>query len=172
MQDLVACMQEFDSFPFDPASPILRTLQSAIPATDGLRADFNLALAAGEEKLNRFLRERVFSKDTSFYASVPLSKRLTFAKGADTTKPREDLKATAMEMERDALKAVINLVEVSKLVDLTELLEHRVVEECVALFNCNGTYRKTQKSKLIQKLSLQYEDLQEPYIAIVDIEMI
>ena len=97
---------------------------------------------------------------------------MTFAKGTGTTKPGEDLKATAMEMERDALKAVINLVEVRKLVDLTELLEHRVVEECVALFNCNGTYRKTQKSKLIQKLSLQYGDLQEPYIAIVDIGMI
>ena len=56
--------------------------------------------------------------------------------------------------------------------DLTELLEHRAVEEHVALFNCNGTYRKTQKSKLIQKLSLKYVDLQEPYIAIIDIGMI
>ena len=77
-----------------------------------------------------------------------------------------------MEMGRDTLKAVISLVEVSKLVDLTELLEHRVVEECVALFNCNGTYRKTQRSKRIQKFSLQYVDLQEPYIAIVDIGII
>ena len=143
-----------------------------MPATDELIADFNSALAAGEEKLTRFMRERVFSKDTSIYDSVPLSKCLTFAKGTGTTKPKEDLKATSMEMERDALKAVINLVEVSKLVDLTELLEHRVVEECVALFKCNGTCRKTQKSKLIQKLSLQYVDLQEPYIAIVDIGMI
>ena len=77
-----------------------------------------------------------------------------------------------MEMERNALKAVINLVDVSKLVDITELLEHRVIEECVPLFNYNGTYRKTQKSKLIQKFSLQYIQLQEPYIAIVDIGMI
>lgn len=121
VQDLVACMQEFDSFPFDPASPILRTLQSAMPATDEL-------IAAGEDKLTSFLLERVFSKDTSIYASVPLSKRLTFAKGTTTTKPGEDLKAKAMEMGRDALKAVINLVDVSNLVDLTELLEHRVVE--------------------------------------------
>ena len=60
----------------------------------------------------------------------------------------------------------------ANLVDLTELLEHRAVEEHVALFNCNGTYRKTQKSKLIQKLSLKYVDLQEPYIAIVNIGMI
>ena len=58
------------------------------------------------------------------------------------------------------LKAVINLVEVSQLVNLHELLEHRVVEECVTLFNSNG---KRQKAKLIQKFSLQPLDLQEPY---------
>jgi hypothetical protein len=75
-------------------------------------------------------------------------------------------------MEQQALKAVINLVEVSQLVDLQELLEHRVVEECVALFNSNGTYRKTQKSKLIQKFSLQPVDLQEPYIALINMGMI
>ena len=113
-----------------------------MPATDVLIADFYSALTAGEMKLTRFLRERVF-KYTSIYASVPLSKRLTSAKGTDTTKPGEDLKAKAMEMERDALKAVINLVEVSELVDLNELLEHRVVEECVALLNCNGAYHDT-----------------------------
>ena len=85
-----------------------------MPATDGLIADFNSALAEGEEKLTRFFRERFFSKNTSIYASVTLIKRLMFAKGTVTTKPREDLKATAMDMERDALKAVINLVAVSK----------------------------------------------------------
>ena len=42
----------------------------------------------------------------------------------------------------------------------------------MALFNSNGTYRKTQKSKLTQKLSLQNVDLQEPYIALVDMGMI
>ena len=74
--------------------------------------------------------------------------------------------------EQQALKAVINLVDDSQLVDLHELLEHHVVEECVALFNSNGTYRKTQKSKLIQKFSLQPVDLQEPYIALIDMGMI
>ena len=75
-------------------------------------------------------------------------------------------------MERNALKAVIDLVEVSELVNLPELLEHRIVEECVALFNPNGTYRKTQKSKLIQKLTLLSVDLVESYIALIDMGMI
>lgn len=42
--------------------------------------------------------------------------------------------ARAAEMEQNALKAVIDLVEVSELVNLPELLEHRVIEECVSLF--------------------------------------
>ncbi len=114
------------------------------------------------------MQDRVFSKNTSLHARVPLNKRLTFAKEPRTEKPKEDLKARTAEMEQSALKAVINMVEVSQLVNLPELLEHRVVEECVALFNSNGTYRKTQKSKLIQKLSLQPVHLQEPYIALID----
>ena len=31
VQDLILCMREFGCFPFDPALPILRTLQSAPP---------------------------------------------------------------------------------------------------------------------------------------------
>jgi hypothetical protein len=173
VQNLIACMNEFDAFPFDPASPTLCTLQSAMPASDEFVADFNSAHAAGEEKLTRFLQERVFSKNTSIHAHVPLSKRLTFAKepGKEKTKG-DDLKARAAEMERSTFNAVIDLVEVSQLVDLPALLEHRVVDECVALFNSNGTYRKTQKSQLIQKLTLQSVDLQEPYIALIDMGMI
>ena len=50
--------------------------------------------------------------------------------------------------------------------------EHCVVEGCVSLFNPNGTYRKTQKSKLIQKLSLQPIAIKEPYVALIDMGMI
>ena len=80
VQDLVKCMHEFDSFPFDPASPTLPTLQSAMLASGKLVADFNSARAAGEETLTSFLRERVFSKNASLHASVHLRKRLAFAK--------------------------------------------------------------------------------------------
>ncbi|KAI4813533.1 hypothetical protein KUCAC02_002772, partial [Chaenocephalus aceratus] len=150
VQDLVECMHEFDTFPFDTASTTLRTLQSAMPASDELVADFNSAHAAGEKKLTHFLEERALSKE----------------------KPSDELKAKAAEMERSALKAMINLVEGSQLVNLPELLEHRIVEECVPLFNSNGTFRKTQKSMLVQKLSLESVDLQESYIALVDMGMI
>ena len=56
--------------------------------------------------------------------------------------------------------------------DLPQLLEHRLDDECMALVNSNGTYRRTRKNKLIQMLSLQYIVLQEPYVALVDMDMI
>lgn len=143
-----------------------------MPASDELVADFKSAYSAGEEKLSIFLQDRVFSKNKSLHSPVSLSKRLTFSKQACIEKPGEELKARAAEMERSALKAVINLVEDSQLVKLPELLEHRVVEECVALFNPNGTYRKTQKSKLVQKLSLQPIDIRQSYVALIDMGMI
>jgi len=139
-------MHEFDSFPFDQSSPNLRTLQSAIPASDELIVDFKSAHIVGEDKLISFLQERFFSKNTSMHAPVPLNKQLTFDKKTETTKQGEELKARATEMERSALRAGISLVKVSKLVDLAELLQHRVVEECMALFNSNGTYKKHRKA--------------------------
>ncbi|CAL8290919.1 unnamed protein product [Merluccius merluccius] len=60
MQDLVACMHEFNSFPFNPVSPTLCTLQSAMPASDEFIVNFNSARAVAEEKLTSFLQDQAF----------------------------------------------------------------------------------------------------------------
>ena len=171
VQDLISCMHEFESFPFDPSLPTLRTLQSALPASDEL-VSFHSAHARGLEKVNTFLQERVFSKNVSIHAPISLTKCLTFVKGPVTLRTGENCKARETEMEQNAFKAVIHLVEVSQLIDLHDLLEYRIVDECMALFNSNGTHRKTQKSKLLQKLSMNIIELHEPYTAIVDMGMI
>ena len=51
-------------------------------------------------------------------------------------------------------------------------MKHRLTEECLTLFNVNGTFRKTQKSKLLQKLTQQCLDVSSPYTALVDMGMI
>ena len=73
------------------------------------------------------------------------------------------------EMESRALASVVNLVDVSGLL-LPELMKHRVSEQCLTLFNANGTFRKIQKSKLLQKLALQPLDVNS-YVALVDMGM-
>ena len=79
VQDLLNCINEFECFPFDPAAPTLRTLQSAVSPSGKLIADLKSAYADGEGKLIKFLEERVFTKFKSFFDSVLKNKRLTFA---------------------------------------------------------------------------------------------
>ena len=83
-------------------------LQSAMPACNELFAHFKSTHDSGKEKFTRFLRDRVFSKNTSPHACVPLSKCLTFANGACTEKPREDLKERTAEMEQEGVEEVGN----------------------------------------------------------------
>ena len=82
---------------------------------------------------------------------------------------REDLKERAAEMEPNALKAVIDLVEVSQLVNLPELLEHLVVEECVALFNSNGRRHRKASSSRSSPSSL-YILKKLAYTALIDLK--
>ena len=54
---VLTCKSDFDSFPFDPASLTLCTLQSAMPASGDLIADFNSAHAAEDENLTNSLKD-------------------------------------------------------------------------------------------------------------------
>ena len=56
-------------------------------------------------------------------------------------------------MESRLLTSFVNLVDVSDHLCLLELMKHHISEERLALFNSNGTFRKIQKSKLLQKLA-------------------
>ena len=50
-------------------------------------------------------------------------------------------------------------------------MKHHISEEYLSLLNANGTFRKTQKSKLLQKLSKQPLHVNS-YTALVDVGMI
>ena len=100
----------------------------------------------------KFLEERVFNKVKSLFDSVPKNKRLNFANERKETSASGKDKATTGIMERVVLAAIIETLEKSGLVNLSEISQYR-------------------KSKLIQKLNLVYDD-PRVYVAIIDMEMI
>ena len=53
-----------------------------------------------------------------------------------------------------SLAAVIERVEQSGLVNLSEILQYRITEESLSVFNANCTFWKLSKSKFILKLIL------------------
>ena len=55
--------------------------------------------------------------------------------------------------------------------DLCQIMENRITDECLSIFNADGTLRKVQKSKLIDRLHFEPTKL-EKYIGIVDMGMI
>ena len=88
------------------------------------------------------------------------------------TKECKSKQVKISEMEQEALKSVINLVERSEVAELQELLEHRVTQESTSLFNPNGTYRKSRKSQLLQKMNTDITNIDCCYTAIIDMSMI
>ena len=62
VQNIVDCLQEYDAYPFDPDSPILRTMQSGVHAPSDLVADFKSAREDGENQLESLLEEQIYSK--------------------------------------------------------------------------------------------------------------
>ena len=75
-------------------------------------------------------------------------------------------------MECKALASVLGLVEMSGALNLEDILQHRVTSECLAIFNVNGTMRKTQKSKLQQNLTSTVIPEPDVYTSIIDMGLI
>jgi hypothetical protein len=75
-------------------------------------------------------------------------------------------------MERDAMASVLGLVDDSGTLKLEDVLQHRVTSECRSIFNANGAFRKSQKSKLLQKLAMNVIPVPEVYTSIIDMGLI
>ena len=72
-------------------------------------------------------------------------------------------------MENKAMAEVIVLAENSEeKFDLTEIMQYRITDKCLSIFNINGSLRKGQKSKLIEKFSFMELNINEPSIALID----
>ena len=172
VQDLKACLDEFQCDPFDPTDTTLRSLQSGLSASEELVADVMSAKADGEHMVKEFLDERVFAKKKSLSDRIPRSIRLNFANQEVKAMTGATMKGKAQEMERVALASVIELVDKSGALKLEDVLEHRVTEECLSIFNVNGTMRKTQKSKLLQTMNISVSPIPTSYTVIVDMGLI
>ena len=59
------------------------------------------------------------------------------------------------QMEKAGLAALIDLAEGSGMVQLKSVLENRVTEECLSLYNIDGSMCKTAKCKLLEMFNLE-----------------
>ena len=172
IQDLLLCLDDFDADPFDDSAPNLRSLQSGVSASSEVVEDLANALDEGEAMCNEILEKRVYSKELGLKASIPRNKRLSLATNPVHIAARST-SSNAVEMERRALAMVIDCAEKNDLIALETVLENRISDECLTMFNADGSMRKTAKSKLRQSFSTE-PLLNKPstYISLVDMGLI
>ena len=76
-------------------------------------------------------------------------------------------------MEREGLLSILNLAEESNLIDLVQLMGNRITNECLSVFNFDGSMRKNQKSKALQSCTMTpHSSNPKDYIALIDMGFI
>ena len=159
VNDIISLMQEWNSDPFDQSQQDLRTLMSGQIANEDLQKDLENAKSDGEKVLLKMFNDRFFSSEKSVFDTITRQKRKTFASSSKNKSEHEDTASLARGV-------AINLVNLCVKENLP-IFENRITDECLSIFNANGTIRKNQKSKL--KDSLTFEELHVlDYIAIID----
>ena len=111
----------------------------------------------------------MFSTEKSFDAIISRNARGNFNRPPEgEIGPKAGVSRTAV-MENKAMAEVISLVEKCDVkLNLVQIMEYRTTEECLSLFNTNGTMVKVQKSKLAEKLNLIPFQTVDSYIALID----
>ena len=119
-----------------------------------------------ETKIEKFFEECIFTKIREW--GISKCNRKT-SLNDNNDKKVSVAKCKTAQMENDAMSRVNSEYRGTD-VTLIDILENRVTDECLAVFNTNGTMIKTQKSKLLQSFvfaPLDFTDLQN-YTAVVD----
>ena len=82
--------------------------------------------------------------------------------------PSSRSQRNAVQMEKAGLASLIDIVHDSDLIKLETVLRWRVTEECLSLFNANGSMNRTCKSKFLHKFLLSVSEKPHDYISLID----
>ena len=133
--------------------------------------DLKTALVDGETQVTTLLQDRVFTKTKPLSATIHKNKRQNFSTEKICVSPNTLMNVA--QMERSGLAALLELVEVSGQIQLESILASRVTEECLSLYNVDGSMRKTAKSKMLDLFNLEpIAEKPLDHISLVDMGLI
>ena len=166
VQDLANCFAEFECDPFDSTHTVVMPLHFREVASVKLEEDFATAHTQGEKLVADFFKERIFSRDKEFDTTMHRNSQGSFTNQPTSEKNSNPMQNKTVEMENKAMTEVVSL-SAEKKVSLEEIINHQITNECLSIFNTNGSMVK--KSKLVQMLNWkEIPDWQmQTYISVV-----
>ena len=115
-------------------------------------------------KSTSFSKRESFPSSTSLTKIIHRNKRKNFASVQISGSSGMEMKVA--QMEKSGLAALVDL-------ELEAALERRVTEECLSIYNVDGSMRKTAKSKLLDLFCLKAVDKNiTDYVSVVDMGLI
>ena len=97
--------------------------------------------------MDTLLEERIYSKAHNINNRLQNNKRWNFENNQSVTAANTSL--SLAQMEKAGLASVIQLAKGTGALTSEQILEYRVTEECLSMFNVDGSSRHTTKSKLL-----------------------
>ena len=136
VQNLVKSIELWESNPWDADAKPLRSLESGLLASDRLQKDLEVAKQEGEHQVTQFLTERLQSNTKPIHAPLKLNKRCNFYKP-----PSEESNLNAWKTDRMENKAMAWLITIAegKSSKLEHVMEFRLTDVCLSLFDINGS---------------------------------
>lgn len=107
VQDIHACMKDFEAEPFNTSLPTLRSLQSGLVASPELVHDLKTALPDAQQQVKTLLQEQVFTKHKPLTATIHKNKRQNFTNEQIRAPLAAPMKVA--QMEKAGLAALIDL---------------------------------------------------------------
>ena len=144
VQELANCFAEFECDPFDSTHTVVTTLHSGEVASVKLEEDFATTPTQGEKLVGDFFKERIFSRDKEFDATMQRNSRGSFTNQPKLEKNSNLMQNKTVEMENKVTVEVVSIAE--KKVSLEEIMNHQITDECLSIFKTNGSIAKVQKS--------------------------
>ena len=153
VQDMDSCITEWECDPWDLSKCTVRSLESGLKASKELIDGFTSAHNDGEVKLQEIIEARIRTTKTTLLEPIKRNKRISFTKEPEKNTKSSNMKFQTMEIENRAMINLVQLAEQSKL-DLNRVMQFRLTDIPLSIFNVNECMRKVVKSKLMAKFTL------------------
>ena len=152
MQDIDACIVDFNCDPIDPENVQLRSLQSGQLVSKEIEDDLLSAYKDGETKVKEFFEERIFTRIKEW--GISKCNRKTFLND-NKNKKVSVAKCKTAQVENDAMSRVISEYCGTD-VTLIGTLENRVTDDCLAIFLRMGRCLKLRSQDYSSHLYLPF----------------
>lgn len=147
--------------------------RSSVCASPELVQDLTTALDDGQKQIATLLEERVFKKSSSLAAPIKKNRRKSFDTVQSGVGEKQSISTRQAHMEKKGIAALLEISEGTDSMVLETLFESRITDECLSLFNVDGSMRKTAKSKLLDFFDLKtVSQPSSEYIALVDMGLL